>query len=208
MCQWRGYLPLVRTCVSESMCYLGTPRRKLRYSADSISRILSIQIDVLLYQMCFVLIYLILSITKEIELNHVVRYSQKHYIKIIVKLIWVFLAKLSIVKDKNKSMRYFANKQACFPQYYLGLTHSLLVRFCIASTVLNMFKFVGGVYGLKVIKTILGSSYSLIVYRSMSLNIQSYMGKILRRFAYDIWHMAYGLKKGSCIFCIHKICYF
>ena len=56
-----------------------------------------------------------------------------------------------------------------------------------------MVKFVGGVYGLKVIKTILGSSYSLIVYRSMSLNIQSYMGKILRRFAYDIWHMAYGI---------------
>ena len=32
----------------------------------------------------------------------------------------------------------------------------------MASTVLNVFRYVGGVYGLKVIKTILDSSYSLI----------------------------------------------
>jgi len=46
LCQLRGYPPLVRICVSESTCCPETPRRKLKYSADSISRILSIQIDV------------------------------------------------------------------------------------------------------------------------------------------------------------------
>ena len=51
-----------------------------------------------------------------------------------------------------------------------------------------MVKFVGGVYGLKLMKTTEGSSYSLTVHRSMSLNIQSYYGvKFIRLFCIQLY---------------------
>ena len=63
----------------------------------------------------------------------------------------------------------------------------------MASTVLNVFRYVGGVYVLKVIKTSLGSSYSFI-FIGQCLSTYTYIWvKFLRRFAYVIWHLAYGI---------------